>query len=78
MGRIPENLNFCVFAECQYLENGDCEIDQCIFNAKWRSWWEHRLVQGAFMRSNPPEGMKACNNIYFDPILEKYVMEREE
>lgn len=80
MAREPENLNFCLFAECAYLQGEECSRESCIFNAKWRMWWEHRLVHGAILRSNSPEGKKEVMNIYYDPDIGngEYVFEREE
>lgn len=78
MARIPENINFCLFAECHYLESGECTVEKCVFNAKWIRWWEFHLMPGPSIYSVPPEGMKAVKNIYYDPELNKYTFEREE
>jgi len=78
MTREPENLNFCLFAECAYLEDEQCTRKECAFNAKWVCWWEHNKFHGSILESDPPEGKKAVMNIYYDPESGKYILEREE
>ena len=81
MARPCENVNFCLFCECAYLQNGEeweCLRDSCVLNKVIVDWWEMSLQPRPLIVSNPPEGMKVCKNIYYDPELEKYTMEREE
>ncbi|GAH49880.1 unnamed protein product [marine sediment metagenome] len=75
---IPENINFCLFAECHYLEGEECTVEECIYNAKWVAWWVQNQIMGRFVHSIPPEGKKAVKNIYYDPDKKKYTMVREE
>jgi len=76
--RIPLNINFCIFAECHYLEGEECTVEECIYNAKVVAWWVQDQIMGRFLQSIPPPGMKVCKNIYYDPDEKKYTMEREE
>lgn len=69
MPRVPENINFCIFAECHYLQGEECTIEKCVFNPKLIRWWEWNLVKDSSIKSLPPESMKAVKNIYFDPSM---------
>ena len=78
---IPYNQNFCLFCHCIYLHNGevwDCTQDECVLNKTVVDWWEMSLQPHPLITSNPPEGMKKVTNIYFDPVLNKYALLREE
>jgi len=80
MVRPCENVNFCLFCECAYLHNDvdwDCLRDECVVNQTIVKWWEMSLCPRPLISSNPPEGMKLVTNIYYDPVIEKYTMERE-
>jgi len=78
--RPCENVNFCLFCECAYLDNHgdwDCSRDECVVNQTIVKWWEMSLHPRPLITSNPPEGMKLVKNIYYDPVMGKYTMERE-
>jgi len=75
---VIRNLNFCIFAECAHLDGEECGIPACPFSPKLIKWWEWNLVQGAAISSVPPEGKKGVMNIYYDPELGEYVIERED
>jgi len=81
MTRPCENVNFCLFCECAYLDNHDewdCARDEgCVVNSTIVKWWEMNLQPRPLICSNPPEGKKLVTNIYFDPVLDKYTFERE-
>ena len=79
--RIPYNVNFCLFCDCYYLHNGevwDCTRDSCVVNKTIVDWWAMSLLPRPLISSNPPEGKKKVTNIYYDPLIEKYTIEREE
>ena len=59
--RPCENVNFCLFCECAYLDNHedwDCSRDECVVNKTIVTWWEMSLRPYPLITSNPPEGMK--------------------
>ena len=74
---IPENINFCIFAECHYLEDEECTLEECIYNPKVVAWWIQNQVMGRFVHSIPPKDMKEVKNIYYDPNLGKITIEKE-
>ena len=80
MPRPCENVNFCLFCECAYLDNHeewDCSRDECVVNKTIVQWWAMSLQPHPLICSNPPEGMKLVRNIYYDPTIDQYAIERE-
>jgi len=60
----PENINFCIFVDCHYLDGEECTVEECIFSKKARSWWEWTLVRGLDVRSAPPIGKHRLYNLW--------------
>lgn len=75
---IPENINFCIFAECHYLEGEECTIEECIYNPKVVRWWIQNQIMGRFVQSIPPDGMEEVTNIYYDPAIGEIAHKKKE
>ena len=76
--RPCENVNFCLFCECAFLDSSDyCSREACVLDITIVRWWEMSLQPYPLIRSNPPEGMRKTSNIYYDPELKKVVVEKE-
>ena len=76
----PENINFCQFAECAYLNGEMCTQEACAFGTKLRRWWEWALAHSATIYSSPPQGFHKIYNIYANRVDGNYrlVMEVED
>ena len=68
MTRPPENINFCQFVECHYLDGEVCTHEPCVFNAKIRRWWEWDRVHSNAIFSTPPAGMHKIYNIHAELV----------
>ena len=82
MTRPCENVNFCLFSECYYLHNDvewDCARDEgCVVNKVLVDWWAMSLQPYPLITSNPPEGKKKVQNIYFDEAQDEQVLVRPD
>lgn len=74
---IPYNVNFCLFAECIYLDNGevwDCTRSECILTKTPIDWWGMSLQPRPLVSSNPPAGYHLVHEIYAKKVGSKYHM----
>lgn len=69
--RPCENVNFCLFCECAYLQNEEewkCSRDECVLNKVIVDWWEMSLRPRPLIVSNPPRDAYKIINAYFIDI----------
>ena len=71
----PYNVNFCLFAECIFLDNGeewDCTRSECILTKYPLDWWEMSLQPYPLISSNPPAGCYKVTELYMQKTGNKY------
>ncbi len=64
---IPYNVNFCLFAECFFLDNGEewlCTRNECILTKIPIDWWAMSLQPRPLISSNPPVGFHKVHDVY--------------
>lgn len=74
MARTPENINFCQFVECYYLDGEECTEPKCVFSSKLVKWWEWSRVHGQPIQSSPPGEETRIENAYLEEADEEVII----
>ena len=77
MTRPCENVNFCLFCECAYLDNHDildCARDSSVVNKTIVQWWEMSLHPRPLICSSPPTGFTQVKNVYLEEVDKEVIL----